>query len=68
MKPNLKQIANNHKKVLAEVKKMRIKGYSVKNNQIFFKGQLLDLSATNPDPLSIAYTTLSQVLGNIYAF
>lgn len=61
MKPNTKKIAENYKKILAEVKQIKIKGYTIKNSQVFFKGQLLDLSATNPDPLSIAYTTLKQI-------
>ena len=61
METNEKKSKKHFKEILKVVKKMNIEGYSILDEKVRFKGYVIDLSATNPDPMSIAYTTLSQL-------
>ena len=52
----------HNKEIAKQIKTIKMKGFSVlKSGVVKFKGQEIDLSATNPDHLAIAYTTLKQV-------
>lgn len=45
-----------------EVDDMRIEGFKyIGNGRASFRGQEIDLTATPPNNLAIAYTTLSQI-------
>lgn len=57
----LKRIAAHQKEIRQAIKTIRIKGFKSKKGQVYFRGYRIDLSATNPDHLSIAYSTLNQL-------
>lgn len=64
MNPNDKYIKKHHNEIKKTISKMRkhIPNLSyLSDGKAEFNGYRIDLSATNADPLSIAYTTLKDL-------
>jgi len=59
------QSIKHTKELVRVIGKIKIKGFAYKNEVFTFKGYPIDLSATNPDELSIAYTALKQLAPSI---
>ena len=52
----------DYKALKKAVQKMKIHGFTyLDEGKAIFKGRLIDLTATAPNPLAIAYTTLKTL-------